>query len=283
MTRRLIVNADDFAETAPITRGILDCFRAGTVRSTSVIVNGEYWPEAAAIIRETPGLDYGLHLNLTSGTPCLPVEDMQPFLEPDGTFPTRTKMVGRILRHRRGLARIEAELVEQVRRLSDTGVQITHINFHDHLFFLPDLWRICLSIKQRFSIPFIRRPYQPRSVRHPLSAQSLKRVFLNLSFRNRDAPGTFEVNFVDSLGTERLDEIYPAILRNCGPLSELVVHPGVADPERKEGFDGLRLFEHDFLSTDKLHTLADREGIRLIGYRDLLAEPAAANVARGDR
>jgi predicted glycoside hydrolase/deacetylase ChbG (UPF0249 family) len=280
--RQLIVNADDFAETAAITRGILDCFHAGTVRSTSVIVNGEYWPEATAIIRNTPDLDYGLHLNLTSGKPCLPARELQPFLEPDGTFPARTKMIARLLRHRDGLAAIEAELTEQARRLSETGVPLTHINFHDHLFFLPALWRICLAIQDRFSIPFIRRPYQPRSIRHPLSVQSLKRAFLNVWFRDRRVPGTFEVNYVDSLGRDHLEEVYRSILRNCGSVSELVVHPGLTDPARNEGFDARRVFEHDFLSTDRLHSLAWREEVRLIGYRDLPTGPNGVGGMRED-
>lgn len=283
VSRQLIVNADDFGETAAITRGILDCFLAGTVRSTSVIVNGAFWPEAAAIIRETPGLDYGLHLNLTAGKPCLPAEDLRPFVEPDGSFPTRASMIARLLRHRGAVAAIEAELTEQARRLSETGVPLTHVNFHDHLFFLPALWKICLAIKDRFSIPFVRRPYQIRSVRHPLSGQSLKRGFLNLCFHDRQVPGAFEVNFVDSLGTEHLEEVYVELLRNCGTVSELVVHPGVADPDRNKGFDARRVFEHDFLSSDKLHSLVQREDIQLIGYRDLPGEPGKRSGSRESR
>jgi predicted glycoside hydrolase/deacetylase ChbG (UPF0249 family) len=181
-------------------------------------------------------------------------------------------MIGRILRHRERLAPIEAELIEQARRLAETGVPLTHVNFHDHLFFLPPLWRICLAIKDRFSIPFVRRPYQSRTVRPPLSAQWLKRAFLNSWFRHRVVAGTFEVNYVDSLGTERLDEVYAAILRNCGAVSELVVHPGAADPNRREGFGELRVLEHDFLATDQLLGLAQRENVQLIGYRELLRE-----------
>jgi len=271
MKRRLIVNADDFGETAATTRGILDCCRAGTVRSASVIVTGEYWPETVALIRQTPDLDYGIHLNLTAGRPCLPAQEMRMFLQPDGTFPRRTNMLARLLRYRERLPVIEAELAEQVRRLSETGVQLTHLNFHEHLFFLPALWRMCLALRDRFGIPFIRRPYQVRSVRSPLSAQSWKRVFVNLFFRHREVRGSFEVNYVDSLGAKRLNEIYAAILRQCGPLSELVVHPGVADPSRHAGFDACRALEHEFLTTDELHHLARGEDVELIGYRDLLA------------
>lgn len=271
MTRRLIVNADDFGETAAITRGILDCVRAGTVRSTSVIVNSDYWLEAAAIIRETPELDYGIHLNLTTGRPCLPAGELRMFLEPDGTFPARDRMVGRLLRHGRHGSVIEAELTEQVRKLAETGARLTHLDFHDHLFFLPALWRICLAIKDRFAIPFIRRPYQTRSARSPLSTQSLKRIFLNYWFRDRAVRGSLEANFVDSLGSEKLREIYPAILRNCGPIGELVVHPGLADPSRSRGFEARRALEYEFLAGGELHELAQREDVQLIGYRDLLA------------
>jgi hypothetical protein len=112
--------------------------------------------------------------------------------------------------------------------------------------------------------------------------QSLKRAFLNVWFRDRRVPGTFEVNYVDSLGMDHLEEVYRSILRNCGSVSELVVHPGMADPARSEGFDARRVFEYDFLSTDRLHSLAWREEVRLIGYRDLPTEPTGVGHMRQD-
>src|SRR3954469_22900444 len=61
MDRVLIVNADDFGQSAAITRGILRAHQQGIVTSASLMVRGM----AAAFAAEHAGdLDLGLHLDL---------------------------------------------------------------------------------------------------------------------------------------------------------------------------------------------------------------------------
>ena len=64
MTRRLIVNADDFGQTGGITRGIVDCHRNGIVTSTSLMVTGAGLDEAIAMSRDNPKLAIGLHFDV---------------------------------------------------------------------------------------------------------------------------------------------------------------------------------------------------------------------------
>ncbi len=62
--RRLIVNADDFGQSAGVTEGILTAHRQGIVTSTSLMVR---WPgagEAASLAGEHPALSVGLHVDL---------------------------------------------------------------------------------------------------------------------------------------------------------------------------------------------------------------------------
>ncbi len=61
MTRRLILNADDFGYDPAVTRGIVESMRTGVVSSTTMIVNSP-WSEDAA--QDANGLAIGLHLNL---------------------------------------------------------------------------------------------------------------------------------------------------------------------------------------------------------------------------
>lgn len=61
MTRRLILNADDFGYDPAVTRGIAEAMRKGVVSSTTMIVNSPWSEDAAA---EAQGLSIGLHLNL---------------------------------------------------------------------------------------------------------------------------------------------------------------------------------------------------------------------------
>ena len=62
--RRLIVNADDFGQSAGINEGIVRCHEHGVVTSASLMVNWPWAAAAAEYARGTPGLSVGLHLDL---------------------------------------------------------------------------------------------------------------------------------------------------------------------------------------------------------------------------
>ena len=67
-TKRLIVNADDFGQSAGINDGVVEAFERGVVRSASLMVR---WPdaaEAARYARAHPDLSVGLHLDLGEWT-----------------------------------------------------------------------------------------------------------------------------------------------------------------------------------------------------------------------
>jgi predicted glycoside hydrolase/deacetylase ChbG (UPF0249 family) len=60
----LIVNGDDFGATRGINRGIIEAHRCGILTSTSLLVNTQWSPEAAALRRALPELSVGLHVDL---------------------------------------------------------------------------------------------------------------------------------------------------------------------------------------------------------------------------
>ena len=64
MTRTLVVNADDFARSAPISAGILRAHAEGIVTSASAMVRHPGAAEAFAAAAGHPELGLGLHLDL---------------------------------------------------------------------------------------------------------------------------------------------------------------------------------------------------------------------------
>jgi chitin disaccharide deacetylase len=68
VTRRLIVNADDYGITRGVSEGILAAHRHGIVTSTTVLVTGDIASDLVARAREC-GLGLGVHVNLTLGAP----------------------------------------------------------------------------------------------------------------------------------------------------------------------------------------------------------------------
>ena len=68
MTRRLIVNADDWGLTRGVSEGILAAHRHGIVSSTTVLATAALDRELVARLRDS-GLGLGIHVNLTLGAP----------------------------------------------------------------------------------------------------------------------------------------------------------------------------------------------------------------------
>src|SRR5262245_1726991 len=64
MSRAVIVNADDFGQTAGINRGIVQAHERGIVTSASLMVRWPAAAAAAAYARAHPRLSVGLHIDL---------------------------------------------------------------------------------------------------------------------------------------------------------------------------------------------------------------------------
>jgi len=63
---RLIVRGDDMGSSQASNEAAIRCFRDGAMRDVELMAVGPWFPEAARLLRENPGLDVGLHLTLTS-------------------------------------------------------------------------------------------------------------------------------------------------------------------------------------------------------------------------
>src|SRR5436190_23980393 len=64
MRRAVIVNADDFGQSAGINRGIIEAHERGIVTSASLMVRWPAAPAAAAYACAHRGLSVGLHVDL---------------------------------------------------------------------------------------------------------------------------------------------------------------------------------------------------------------------------
>ncbi len=63
---RLIVRGDDMGSSQASNEASIRCFKDGVMRDVELMAVGPWFPQAARLLRENPGLDVGLHLALTS-------------------------------------------------------------------------------------------------------------------------------------------------------------------------------------------------------------------------
>lgn len=69
-SRKLVLCADDFGQSAAISAGIVELIAKGRLSATSVMSESPYWPAAALELARVQQLaDVGLHLNLTHPFP----------------------------------------------------------------------------------------------------------------------------------------------------------------------------------------------------------------------
>lgn len=115
MSRRLVLNADDFGYDPAVSRGIVKAMRQGLVSSTTMMVNTPHSEDAAAL---SEGLSIGLHLNLARWSSL--AKPAHEFVEADA-------------------AALEADFVHdealsQLERLEAlVGRAATHLDVHKHL------------------------------------------------------------------------------------------------------------------------------------------------------
>ena len=146
--RILIVNADDFGFTRDVNAGIVEAYRRGILRATSLMANSDAFDDAVKLAEENPGLDVGCHLALVQGSSALP---------PHAALPASLGELVRAL----ALGRLPVydELAAQVRRIVSAGLRPSHLDTHKHTHLLPPVLNAVARVAKEFGIPWVRRPF----------------------------------------------------------------------------------------------------------------------------
>jgi len=158
--RRVIVNGDDFGLHSQINRAIREAHCQGVLTSASILAGGPAFAEAAAIAREHPDLEVGVHLALTQLPACSAAGIAAGRGEgrlPDSLLAVLWRVVGGGLSEQR----IEAEFRAQIERVRAAGLRITHLDGHQHLHVLPSCARVVARLARQYGISAVRLPREP--------------------------------------------------------------------------------------------------------------------------
>ncbi len=136
---RLIVRGDDIGSSHAANVACIRAYKEGIVRSVEVMVPGPWFPEAAKMLVENPGLDVGVHLVLTSewsGIKWRPLTHAPSLTDPDGYFfpmvwENRNLTPNNSLQKSKwNLQEIEKELRAQIETAKRHIPQISHLSNH---------------------------------------------------------------------------------------------------------------------------------------------------------
>jgi len=141
--KRLIVNADDFALTESVNRGIIAAHRDGILTSASLLANGTAFEQAIASSQHVPQLSVGVHLNISEGTPVTPAAHISTIVDGRGEFYLKPfHLWVRILKRQINLDHIYTECRAQICKVFEAGIGPTHLDGHLHIHILPQLSQV---------------------------------------------------------------------------------------------------------------------------------------------
>jgi predicted glycoside hydrolase/deacetylase ChbG (UPF0249 family) len=270
LTRWLIVNADDFGLSESVSRGIIKAHQQGILTSTTFMVNFPWAAEMAPLLREVPQLGVGIHLNLTTGSPVLPPEQVPTLLGSNGKLSKRLFH----LRFRVDLAEAKREWSAQVEKgIALLGRTPTHLDTHRYLQGYPGFTQVMLEVARTYNIPAVRSLYPGPEMLPPsllkvwnpagiLVSQYLRRsVALTKAsgVQRPDATMSGDFDLAGLLGKlERLSE----------GVTELICHPGELD-DRLRSLSSLREqreVELAALTSPEARAKVDALGIQMVNF-----------------
>jgi predicted glycoside hydrolase/deacetylase ChbG (UPF0249 family) len=282
VAKRLIVNADDYAMSPGVSRGILEAHARGVVRSASAMVNTPGAAEALAhALVSAPTLGLGLHLNLSFGRPVFPGRAVPSLVDGEGRFFSGAGLLGAMKRFDPN--EVRRELEGQWQRFVDaTGGPPDHVDSHQHVACLqPDVFAVMVHLAAGAGIPvrdpgdfldggrlerLLRRVQDengdgPRFADFAFLPDTLKMLRATLpSFR---APNAFRYEFYGSGATR---EVFLNILDSLPDgVSELMCHPGYAD-DVEDGYREPRQRELTILQDPCLRDAIRLRGIELATF-----------------
>jgi len=238
MTRTLIVNADDFGQSAGVNRGIIEAHERGIVTSASLMVRWPHVEEAAAYARSHRSLAVGLHV------------DLGEWRFRDGAWHAAYEVVSHDDR-----PAIAAEVQRQLQRFRDlVGDDPTHLDSHQHVHRTGPVRRVLRELSESLVLP----------LRHVTET-----VRYCGDFYGQETTG-------EPLHAAIRPEALAALVAALPPgVTELACHPGFAD-DLDSMYAAERAMEVAALCDPRVTRALGAHGIALVSFREVSARLRAA-------
>ncbi|MBI4214907.1 ChbG/HpnK family deacetylase [archaeon] len=262
--RRLIICADDFGMTAGVNQAILATWKAGVTTDASLLVNAMAFDDAVRIAKANPGIEVGLHVNLTSYRPVLPHSKVKTLCTKQGAFVRPDLAHWDFSNFDRASEReIEAEVRAQYNLfVKKLGRKPSHLDSHKCEHGDPKVLEIVKKLALENSLP-VRTPIWHWQQNYTAEAE-LRRA----GVRTPDA--LVPVDFIEGLNVD-LKNFAAFDKALVDGVTELIVMPGFVDEEllRSTSFAWQRARTFAILMNPDFKNKIREAGIQLVSYKDL--------------
>lgn len=152
--RLLVINADDLGYSRHVNDRIFELMDRGRITSATLMANGPAFEEAAEGLRAYPQCSFGVHLNCTEFRPLTDHRGLRVLLDAKGHLskrPSRVPPTTNLLRA------IYGEWSAQIERVRSAGVAISHLDSHQHVHTIPQLFPVLKAIQARYGLRVVRK------------------------------------------------------------------------------------------------------------------------------
>lgn len=274
--RLLIVNADDYGLTEQVSRGILRAHREGIVTSTSCLALAPGFATSGPWLLEEERLGVGVHLaTVGEDPPLLSAREVPTLVDRHGRLPSSW----RVFLARATAGRIDAddlarEFRAQLEAVRQLGIDVTHVDTHQHLHLWPLVREVVLDLAAEVGIKAIRVPrsttaFPGAGVNYLAGELARRAAARNLAFPTQ-AAGVDEAGRMDS---DRIETALARLGASGAPACELSAHPGEPDDPARGRYKWDYRWEDELaaLTAPSARRAVERHGFTLGSYADLAA------------
>lgn len=275
--RVAIIHADDIGMCQATLAAFAELAEFGLVSSGAVMVPCSWFPATAAYCRQTPGVDMGVHLTLTSEWGAYrwgPISTRDPasgLLDVDGYFHRQSERT----QEQGDATAAQRELEAQVDRALAAGIDVTHVDTHMGAVAHPKFFAAYLQTGLPRRLPMMIPRLDEMGFREAgLDAQSA--VLAAGMIRELEAQGLPLIDHVVQLPLEEHPGGRVALVKeyvdSLPPgLTHLILHPAVDAAEIRAITPRWRSRVADYVafSSTEVRDHVRDSGVQVIGYRAL--------------
>jgi predicted glycoside hydrolase/deacetylase ChbG (UPF0249 family) len=222
----------------------------------------------------------GLHLVLGCGKAVLPPSEIPHLVDAQGNFSDQNNLAGiRYNLSPQARRELPLEIRAQLEKFRATGLQLSHVDGHNHMHFNPAVLHALAELAEEFNINVIRLPYEELRITLKLDSNGFveklmwSMIIAGLRRYGERVLKSKKIDFADRvygwLETGQMTEPYllgliPQIRAN---LVEIYSHPAIALPGEPKPY-GLAEAEFEALLSAQVREAIANSGFELTNYNN---------------
>ncbi|MDQ6768217.1 MAG: hopanoid biosynthesis-associated protein HpnK [Candidatus Eremiobacteraeota bacterium] len=160
--KQLIVTGDDFGASTLVNEAIEQAHRGGILNTTCLMVAGGAASDALRRAKRLPSLRVGLHVVVVDGRPLLEPHAIPALVDKNGEFSKQLVRAGfNFFFNPAAQRQLEAEIRAQFEAFRATGLELDHVNSHNHMHLHPTILGAIIRIGRDYGVKAMRVPREP--------------------------------------------------------------------------------------------------------------------------